>query len=184
MNTRAANRYAKALINQAVEEKQEDLVQKDMQLISNTIASNNELQMLLNSPIFKISEKKAALQGIFHDTNSSLTGNLFTLLETNKRMPLLYAISKGYSVLYNEVKQTVKATVTTAFPIDTAMREKVLAKTAELVENKKISLENKVDESIIGGFILRVGDVQIDASILNKIGKLKRELKDNLYQSN
>lgn len=178
MNTRAANRYAKALINLALEEKQEDLVQKDMQLISNTIASNNELQMLLSSPIFKISDKKAALQGVFHSNNSALTNNLFSLLETNKRMPLLYAISKQYSVLYNQVKQTVKATVTTAFPIDTAMREKVLTKTAELVGNKKISLENKVDESIIGGFILRVGDVQIDASILNKLNKLKRELSE------
>jgi len=180
MNTRAANRYAKALISLALEEKQEELVQKDMQLISNTIASNKELKMLLNSPIFKISDKKTALQEIFHANSSALTNNLFALLASNKRMPLLEGISKQYKVLYNQVKQTEKAIVTTAFPIDDAMRTKVLAKTEELVGDKKISLENKVDESIIGGFILRVGDVQIDASILNKIGKLKRELKDNL----
>jgi len=184
MNTRAANRYAKALLNLALEEKQEDLIHSDMKLISSTIASNNELQILLNSPVYKMSDKKAALQGIFHSNSSKLTNNLFALLETNKRISLLQAISKQYGVLYNQVKQTEKATVTTAFPIDEAMRAQVLAKTTELVGNKKISLENKVDESIIGGFILRVGDVQIDASILNKIGKLKRELKDNLYQSN
>ena len=184
MNTRAANRYAKALLNLALEEKQEDLIHSDMKLVSSTIASNNELQILLNSPVFKNSDKKAALQEIFHSNSSKLTNSLFALLESNKRISLLQAISKQYGVLYNQVKQTEKAIVTTAFPIDDAMRSQVLAKTTELVGDKKISLENKVDESIIGGFILRVGDVQIDASILNKIGKLKRELKDNLYQSN
>jgi F-type H+-transporting ATPase subunit delta len=99
-------------------------------------------------------------------------------------MSLLQAITLQFTVLYNQEKNIEKASVTTAFPIDDAMREKILAKTASLVGNKTITLENKIDESIIGGFILRVGDIQIDASVLNKIGKLKRELKDNLYLSN
>jgi len=177
MNTRAANRYAKALLSLALDKNHEDLVQNDMQLISETIASNTELQMLLTSPVFKISDKKAALKAIFSTNKSELTNKLIDLLESNKRMPLLQAISIQYALLYNEVKQIEKAIVTTAFPIDEAMREKVLAKTATLVGDKTITLENKIDESIIGGFILRVGDIQIDASILNKIGKLKRELK-------
>ena len=184
MNIRAANRYAKALLSLALDKKQEDLVQKDMQFISETIASNTELQMLLSSPIYKISDKKAALLDVFKDNKSALTNQLIDLLESNKRMPLLQAIVKQYSVLYNQVKQIEKATVITAYPIDEAMREKVLAKTASLVGDKKISLENIVDESIIGGFVLRVGDVQIDGSVQNKIKKLKRELKNNLYLSN
>lgn len=176
MNIRAANRYAKALLSLALDKKQEDLVQNDMQFVSETIASNTELQMLLSSPIYKISDKKAALLDVFKDNKSALTNQLIDLLESNKRMPLLQAIAKQYSVLYNQVKQIEKATVITAYPIDEAMREKVLAKTASLVGDKKISLENIVDESIIGGFVLRVGDVQIDASIENKLKKLKREL--------
>lgn len=184
MSTRAANRYAKALLSLASDQSQEDLVQKDMLFITESIASSKELQVLLSSPVFKISEKKSALKGIFDKNKSALTNNLLDLLATNKRMPLLPLISKQYSVLFNELKSIEKAVVTTAFPIDEAMREKVLAKTAALVGDKKISLENIIDESIIGGFILRVGDIQIDASILNKIGKLKRELKNNLYLSN
>lgn len=184
MNIRAANRYAKALLSLALDKKQEVLVQNDMQFISETIASSTELQMLLSSPVFKISDKKAALLDIFKDNKSALTNQLIDLLVANKRMSLLQAISIQYAILYNEVKQIEKAVVTTAFPIDEEMHEKVLVKTASLVGDKKISLENIVDESIIGGFILRVGDIQIDASILNKIGKLKRELKDNLYLSN
>jgi F-type H+-transporting ATPase subunit delta len=176
MSSRAANRYAKALLDLALEKKQEEIVQKDMQFISDTIASNNELQMLLVSPIFKITDKKAAIKSIFKNNSSNLSNNLIDLLATNKRMPLLQEIAKQYNILFNEVKETVKALVTTSFPIDDSMRKKVLAKATSLVGNKKISLENKVDENIIGGFILRVGDVQIDASILNKLNNLKREL--------
>ncbi len=176
MNIRAANRYAKALLDLALEKNQEVVVQKDMQFISDTIATNNELQMLLTSPVYKITNKKAALKAIFSKDTSGLSNNLIDLLATNKRISLLHAISKQYGILFNQEKKIVKASVTTAFPIDDSMREKVLAKATDLVGDKKISLENKVDESIIGGFILRVGDVQIDASILNKLSKLKREL--------
>ena len=178
MSTRAANRYAKALLDLALEKKQEEIVQKDMQFISKSIAANSELQMLLESPIFKVSDKNKALKAIFNKDISDLSTKLIDLLTTNKRMPLLQGISKQYSLLFNEEKGIVKASVVTAFPIDDAMREKVLAKATELVGNKKISLENKVDEKIIGGFVLRVGDVQIDASIQNKLSKLKRELSE------
>lgn len=178
MSTRAANRYAKALLDLALEKKQEELVHKDMQYVAKTIAANSDLQMLLDSPIFKTSDKTKALKSIFNKDISSLSNNLIELLATNKRMPLLQEITKQYGILFNQEKSIEKALVTTAFPIDESMREQVLAKATALVGDKKISLNNKVDENIIGGFILRVGDVQIDASIQNKLNKLKRELSE------
>ncbi|MCK5537366.1 MAG: ATP synthase F1 subunit delta, partial [Bacteroidales bacterium] len=96
MSTRAANRYAKALLDIALEKKQEIVVQKDMQFISDTIADNSELQMLLSSPIFKITDKTKVLKSIFAKDISSLSNNLIDLLATNKRMPLLQAITKQY----------------------------------------------------------------------------------------
>lgn len=177
MNTRAANRYAKALLSLALDRKQEELVHKDMQFVSETIVANSDLQMLLSSPIIKIDDKTKALKSIFNKGISSLSINLIDLLATNKRIPLLQGIAKQYGVLFNQNKAIEKALVTTAFPIDENMRVQVLAKAKELAGDKKISLKNKVDENIIGGFILRVGDVQIDASIQNKLSKLKRELK-------
>jgi len=178
MSTRAANRYAKALLDLALDKKQEELVHKDMQFVAETIAANTDLQMLLDSPIFKISDKNIALKSIFNKEISSLSNNLIDLLATNKRMSLLQGIAKQYGILFNQEKLIEKAMVTTAFPIDDNMRAQVLAKAADLVGDKKISVENKVDESIIGGFVLRVGDVQIDASIQNKLNKLKRELSE------
>lgn len=176
MSTRAANRYAKALLDLALEENQDETVYNDMKLVAQTISENAELQLVLDSPIFKIADKKDAVLKVFGTKICQLSTNLIGLLETNKRMSLLQLIALQYNVLYNEKKQFVEASVTTAIAIDDKMRSLILAKAQELANGKKVQLTNKIDESIIGGFILRVGDVQIDASVLNKIGNLKREL--------
>jgi len=176
MSTRAANRYAKALLDLALEEKQDEIVYDDMKLVAQTVSENAELQLVLDSPIFKIADKKEAVLKVFGTEICQLSTNLIGLLETNKRMSLLQLIATQYSVLYNEKKQSVEATVTTAIAIDDKMKSLILNKAEELANGKKVQLTNNIDESIIGGFILRVGDVQIDASIVNKLGNLKREL--------
>jgi len=177
MSTRAANRYAKALLDLALEKNQEDVLFSDMQYVSKTIADSSELSLVLNSPVYKIENKKVVLDSIFSTNTSDLTHKLISLLAENKRISLLPLIAKQYVVLYNEAKGIVKAIVTTAFPLDDTLRNQVMLKANELVIGKRISLDTKVDERIIGGFILRVGDVQIDASITNKLNTLKRELK-------
>ncbi len=178
MSTRAANRYAKALLDLALEKKQEDVMFNDMQFVAQTVAESSELQMFLSSPVYKIADKKMALEAVFTAKTSDLTNKLISLLAENKRISLLPLIAKQYGVLYNEIKKIVKAVVTTAFPIDEALKNQVMARAKELAKGKSISLENKVAKDIIGGFILRVGDVQIDASIANKLNTLKRELKE------
>jgi F-type H+-transporting ATPase subunit delta len=80
------------------------------------------------------------------------------------------------------MNKTEVATVTTAVPLTKELEAKVLAKIKELTGND-VSLENKIDESIIGGFILRVGDLQYNASIANKLNTLKREFTNNTYVS-
>ena len=177
MSTRAANRYAKALLDLALETKQEDIMSNDMKFVSQAVAESSELRMLFDSPIFKVSDKKAALDAVFKSQTSDLTGKLFGLLAENKRISLLPLIAKQYAVLYNEVKGNVKALVTTAFPIDEALRTQVMTRAKELAGGKNVLLENKIDDTIIGGFILRVGDEQINASIANKLATLRRELK-------
>ncbi len=179
MNTRAANRYAKALIELASQTGLEDAIQKDMGTIFETLQSNKELQNVLNSPIIKISDKKAIVDKIFEGKVNPFTIKLFGLLAENKRMDLLQSISGQYNVLYNDKKGIVKAIVTSAVPLDDNMKTKVLAKAKELVGSKTIILENKIDPSLIGGFVLRVGDVQVDASITTQLKKLKRDMIEN-----
>lgn len=174
--SRAAIRYAKAVLSLAQDKNVTEDVQKDMQTIIATVDSSAELKMVLNSPLIKSEVKLASLREIFKNTGD-LTQKLFDTLLTNKRADLLDQVAKQYIVLFDQLNNTQLATVTTAVPLDKALSAKVLAKVKELTGNEA-TIENVIDESIIGGFILRVGDLQYNASILNKLTSLKRELSN------
>ncbi len=174
--SRAAIRYAKAVLSLAQDKKATEDVQKDMQSIIATVDKSAELKMVLNSPLIKSEVKLASLREIFKGTGD-ITKKLFETLIQNKRVDLLAEVAKQYTVLYDQLNNTRIAKVTTAIPLDKALSEKVLAKVKELT-GSQATLENIVDESIIGGFILRVGDLQYNASIANKLTTLKRELSN------
>jgi len=103
---------------------------------------------------------------------------LFEVLITNKRVDILNNIALQYSILFDELNGKELAKVTTAVPMTKELESKVLKKVKELT-NKEVTLENIVDESILGGFILRVGDKQYNASISNKLNNLKKEFTLN-----
>jgi F-type H+-transporting ATPase subunit delta len=173
VGSRASIRYAKALLAYTQEKKVSEEVKDDMQLIFKTIDENTGLQKFLQSPVIKSVEKQSVLKEIFTKTNAA-TQSLFNVLVENKRINLLGQVAEKYIALYNEFEGKETAVVTTAVPLTEALAAKILAKVKELT-GKKITLENKIDESIIGGFVLRVGDLQYNASIANKLSDLKRE---------
>ena len=183
IGSRAAIRYAKAILSLSLDLKKADIVNNDMQLITSTIEENNELQLLLNSPVIKSEAKKSALMAIFDKKIDEASIGLINLLIENKRLSLLPEVSKQYTLLYDEHKGSQIAEVTTAIPLTDDLEEKVLAKVKELT-GKKVSLENSIDPTIIGGFILRVGDKQFDASILGKMNNLRRTFENDAYVSN
>ncbi|WP_299315688.1 ATP synthase F1 subunit delta [uncultured Aquimarina sp.] len=174
--SRAAIRYAKAVLSLAQDKKATEDVQKDMQSIIATIDGSAELRMVLNSPLIKSEVKLASLREVFKSTGD-LTQKLFDTLITNKRVDLLDDVAKQYIVLLDQLNNTQLAKVTTAIPLNEALSTLVQAKVKELTGNEA-TIENVVDESIIGGFILRVGDLQYNASIANKLTSLKRELSN------
>jgi len=175
--TRAAIRYAKAVLSLAEDQKKADVVNNDMKLIANTISENTELSHVLNNSVIKSEAKKSALLTIFPKLNTITTG-LFDVLLSNKRLHLLNDVAQKYSILFDQLNGKEVAQVTTAFPLTDDLEIKVLAKIKELT-NKAVELENVVDENILGGFILRIGDKQYDASVSNKLNKLKREFTLN-----
>ena len=105
------------------------------------------------------------------------TKSLFRLLQENKRFEILADIAKQYIAQYDVLNGVEVAKVTTAFPMNAELESKVLAKVAT-ISNKKITIENIVDPSIIGGFILRIGDKQYNASVANRLQELKREFSN------
>lgn len=175
--TRAAIRYAKAILDLAKDQNAEEAVNNDMKLVTNTIAENKELKSLLDSPVVKVAQKTAVLKEVFVNTNA-ITIGLVDVLAENKRITLLGAIATEYTSLFDASQGFQKAHVTTAVPLTNDMNAKVLAKVKELT-GKEALIENTVDEAILGGFILRVGDLQYNASIANNFNKLKRAFSQN-----
>jgi len=175
--SRAAIRYAKAVLSLAQDQKAEDVVNNDMKSIVNAIAQSTELSQMLQNPVVRSSDKKAVLSSVFAKANT-ITTNLIDTLISNKRLALLNEVASSYINLYDHLRGSQIAKVTTAIALTPELKTKVLAKVKELT-GKEAELENNIDETILGGFILRVGDIQYNASIANKLDKLKREFTLN-----
>ena len=174
--TRAAIRYSKAILDLANSKGVAEVVSDDMKTIATTINGNLELSTFIQNPTIKVEVKEKALLEVFAGSNA-VTKGLFHLLFENKRFEILGAIAVEYGKLSDLANGKELAQVTTAFPMDAALEAQVLAKIATL-SDKKITLENIVDPAIIGGFILRIGDKQYNASVYNRLQVLKRELSN------
>lgn len=181
--SRAAQRYAKAIFELASEKKVDEAVKSDMISISNTIEANPDLKNTLLSPVIKASLKSKILLEVFKAVNP-LTINLFNLLLENERISILSLISQQYLLMFDESRQVQNAVVTTVVPLTEALEIKIQAKIKELT-GSEAKIKNVIDESIIGGFILRVGDLQYDASVINSLNTLKRKFNtsSNAYVS-
>ncbi|MBG6063403.1 F-type H+-transporting ATPase subunit delta [Flavobacterium sp. CG_9.1] len=175
-STRAAIRYATAILDLANSKGVAEVVNNDMKLIASTINGNLELSTFIQNPTLKVEVKEKALLEVFAGIDV-VTQGLFHLLFENKRFEILEGIATEYSKLFDVMNGIEVAKVTTAIPMDAALEAKVKATIATL-SDKKITIENTVDASIIGGFILRIGDKQYNASIANRLQVLKRELSN------
>lgn len=174
MSNRAAIRYAKAIMERAQAGNLVAQTNDDMLLIADTIKSNAELNSFVKNPVFSAEAKQTALSEVFSGVNTE-SKLLIRLLAENKRLNMLDLVALAYNNLYNQISGIEKIRVTTAFPITPELEAKVIAKAKEFTSSSLV-IENIVDESIIGGFILRIGDKQYNASVANKLATLKREL--------
>jgi F-type H+-transporting ATPase subunit delta len=171
--SRAAIRYAKAILETAVSSGKASQVNDDMKSIVTAVNSSADLKDFLASPIIKSELKMKALLEVFSSVQAE-TKSLFRLLQENKRFEILAAIATQYNAQFDEMNGVEVAKVTTAFPITADLEAKILDKAAT-ISNKKLTIQNTVDPSIIGGFILRIGDKQYNASVSNRLQELKRE---------
>ena len=174
--TRAAIRYAKAILDIAQVNNNTQAVNSDMTSIVNAIIDSAELKKILQSPIVKGEIKFSSLKEIFASAQKETKG-LFQLLLVNKRFELLNDVAIQFNALYDELNGIEIAKVTTAFQITPELEAKVLAKIASF-SNKNITIQNIVDPAIIGGFILRMGDKQYNASVASRLQNLKREFSN------
>lgn len=177
IGTRAALRYAKAAVQKAIEDGQLDALAKDMDLVYNTVQNNTDLEGVLQSPVIGTNLKHKVLQAVFAQC-SDAGRNFLRLIAENNRTHNLDGIAFKVTELYREHLGLVEAIATTAVPITPELEKEILAKVSTLTD-KKVTLVNKVDPAIIGGFIIRLDDIQLNASVAHQINTLKQNIRSN-----
>lgn len=178
--TRAAVRYAKALMELALEQGVLERVCEDMKLIGSVCRSNRDFVLLLKSPLVKADKKQFILHEVFKGKISELSDLFVQLLTAKRREAYLDSIAEKFVEQYKEHKKILTAVITTACGIDEELRKKVL----EVIKsdgNSEVELIEKTNPKLIGGFTLQVGDKRVDASIAKQIRKLAMEFSENPY---
>ena len=179
---RVASRYVKSLLGLAVEQNALEAVSNDMKMFDELCEKNREFLVMLRSPIIKHERKRDILEKIFKGKVHNLTWAILDIITRKNREPLLPAIANDFHRAYNEYNGIGFATVTTAVAIDPAIRKEIEATARKLSRRDKTELVEKVDPSLIGGFILNVGDQRIDTSISGKLKALRLKFSYNPYK--
>jgi F-type H+-transporting ATPase subunit delta len=180
-DSRVASRYVKSLLGLAVEQGAVDAVHADMQMISKAGQTNRDFLLMLKSPIVRHEKKKEVLNKLFAGRVHPLTMAIIEILTKKNREPLLPAIAAEFHNAYNDYKGIGKASIVSAFELDASLKSQLETMVKKLSNKTQVELDQKVDKELIGGFILNVGDRQIDASIKSKLKSLKNKFSENPF---
>ncbi|MGD1841315.1 MAG: ATP synthase F1 subunit delta [Thermonemataceae bacterium] len=172
---RVAVRYAKSILTLAQEQGVLDEVYQDMEAFEQLCDDNPKLIAVLRNPIVYSYKKLAILKGLLEGKVNSLTIKFFEIIAKKNREEVLYAIAKEFEYQYEQYKNIQRATITTTFPLTDTLRQQV-NQMLTTETGKQIKLEEKIDAKLIGGFVLRFSDKQVDTSIKGKLNQLRHEL--------
>ncbi|MFB6317104.1 ATP synthase F1 subunit delta [Saccharicrinis sp. FJH54] len=174
-NSRVRVRYCKALRELAAEKKLEDQVLEDMKQLLRVIQESEDFKKFLKNTTLTPSKKKTVIHALFKGKLNALTLSFLDLVFDYERESMLLNIVYHYIESVRLAKGIHKATVTTAIETDPAFKKKLYQK-LEKSMGSKLEFEEKINPELIGGFILRVDDLQLDASIRGKLAKIKKSL--------
>jgi len=180
---RAASRYAKSMLDLAQERGNLEQVKQDMDLFAKTLEQNRDLRLLLRNPIVKHDKKLAILRAIFGGKVSEVTEKFFTIITQHNRESALEWVATEFQSQYETLRGIQVAQVTTATPLNAILRHEVTKLVREQTGHPTVTLNEKVDPELIGGFVLRVGDKQIDDSVRGRLNRLRNTLKETSHQS-
>ena len=181
--SRATIRYAKSFIDISLEQNSLEKSYSDMVLIDSVCSSNKDFLNLLRSPIIKTDLKIKILKELFSNNLSALTLSFISLITNKKREGLLPEISASFISLYKKNKNIKEVVVTSALPLDEDLKTSLMDYIGSET-GSEIDLKEKIDESLIGGAIIRMDDKQLDASISSSLKALKQKFSKNLYIEN
>ena len=170
---RVAFRYAKALLLSCDNDKKLKTVFNDMMFVKKTFEESQELKIFIDSKVIKDSDKLATLNNIF-DNLDNLSKNMVKLLMKNRRIDFFDDVSNSFTTIYNKHVGNQEVVLKTASAVSSSKMEEIENKVKALT-SKNVNLTNVVDQEIVGGFVLRVGDLQYNASFKDQLKKLEQE---------
>lgn len=170
-----AYRYAKALIDLANERGVVNEVNKDMTFFEDICNQNDEFKKVMANPIIRHEKKLNILTKIFKNNVHDVTFSIFNVLTKKNRESLIYSIAKEFQNIYNLQNNVQLVSVSSVAGL-TEDQKKSFEKLVADATGKSVILQEKVDESLIGGYVLRINDTQIDTSIKKKLNELKLSL--------
>lgn len=170
------NRYAKALIELAQEQGKLEEVYQDMKLFDQVTSENPEFSKIMANPIIRHEKKFGILKKVFENRVNNVTFSIFDVLTRKNREVLIQPIAQEFQKLYDELNGIQKVEIKTPVSLTGDQKAEFTKVVGEAIK-KKVELKEVIDESLIGGYILSIGDTQIDTSVKNRLNDLKMTIK-------
>jgi F-type H+-transporting ATPase subunit delta len=180
LENKAASRYAKSLIDLSTELNALEEIKNDMVLLNQVIDQHAELEAILKNPIVPLDKKSGILDDIFGSKVHQVTKSFLKLVVNKGRAEILFGTAKAFIEQYNFIKGIVTAQVTSATELTDVNRAEIVAIVKKETGANEVVVKEKINEKLIGGFILKVGDKQFDASIASGLSKLKKEFAQGI----
>ncbi len=166
--------YARSLFEVAKEHDKLDVVRDQLGEIADAVAEQHDLQVFFFSPYFSTDEKVDGLQRALEDADEAVLNFLELLIEKH-RMPALFRIRREFEALWEEENRLLPVQVTSAIELDESTVRQIGDAIGEQT-GRRIELTSEVDPDILGGIVLRVGNSILDASIRNRLEKLRKQV--------
>jgi F-type H+-transporting ATPase subunit delta len=166
--------YARALFEVAVEHDALDEIREQLDAFADAMNDNRDLAVFFFSPYFSAIEKKEGLERAVLDANPALSNFLQALIERH-RMPAIYRIRTEFASLWDEERKLLPVQITSAIELSAETVESLGRRIGEQVD-RQIEVSATVDPDILGGVVLRVGNVILDASIKNRLEQLRKQV--------
>jgi ATP synthase F1 delta subunit len=166
--------YAEALFGVAKDKGKLDEIHEQLGEIADAIAENRDLQVFFFSPYFSSAEKRAGIGRVLSGAEPELV-NFLELLAEKHRMPVLFRIRRRYDEMWAKQKRRLAVRLTSAVELPKDVVKEVGSQ-IESQTDQTIELETNVDENVLGGIVLQVGNMVLDASVRNKLERLRKEV--------
>jgi F-type H+-transporting ATPase subunit delta len=178
-NPRLASRYAKSLIDLAIEKGELEKVNTDMQLLQRICRSNRDFVLMLRSPVITSDVKGKIIDAILTGKLSPMTEAFIRLLVNKGREANLPEISEACSKLYKEHKNIHTIKLSTATVLSEDLKNEIISQIRKSSQMENVEIETVVNEDLIGGFVLQVGDKLVDASISYDLKEIAKQFENN-----